>query len=232
MLNCLLLTRINDASGGGPDGDAYNEEIGTYIRSLATGVSDPSSLETLKPYLFDYDIEALRHLAASRDSAVRYLVCRAANDVLILSVGVFDAPPGELATPRFPNGSQGQMGRGEVYYHFAFSYANRVTGVPQAVAAVIEKIATGLEKYSTILSYMTGLPYDLTARLQDCEVHHLTRSIETTGKQKRLERKRDEFLDAYQEWKARQTEEARCRVLMAADQLRRLDPTFTYVPDQ
>jgi hypothetical protein len=232
MLNCLLLTRITDNSGGAPDNDAYNDEIRVYIESLAAGVADPSSLEQIKPYLFNYDLAALGHLAASRDSALRYLICRGANDVLILSVGVFDAPDGDASQPRFPNGSQGQMGRGEAYYHFAFSFANKVTRIPEAVTSVLDKIVAGLEKYSTILAYMTGLPYDLRARLEDCEVHHLSRAIETTGRQIRLERKRDEFLDAYQEWKARQTEEAKSRVQLAADELRRIDPTFTYVPER
>jgi len=232
MLNCLLLTRITDSSGAGPNNDHYNEEIRIYVESLATGVADPAAIERLKPYLFEYDIAALGHLATSRDSALRYLICRAANDVLILSVGVFDAPDGDTCQHRFPNGSQGQMGRGEAYYHFAFSYADKVTRIPEAVTSVMDKIVAGLEKYSTILGYMTGVTYDLPARLEDCEIHHLSRAIETTGRQIRLERKRDEFLDAYQEWRARHTEEARSKVLLAANELRRIDPSFTYVPER
>jgi hypothetical protein len=232
MLNCLLLTRITDASGGSPDSDGYNDEIRTYINSLAAGVADPSSVERLKPYLFEYDLAALGHLAASRDSALRYLVCRAANDVLIVSVGVFDVPNGDPSRPRFPNGSQGQMGRGEAYYHFAFSFADRITHIPESVTTVIDKIVAGLEKYSTILGYMTGVPYDLSARLEDCEIHHLARSVETTGKRIRLERKRDEFLDAYREWMTRHTEETKSKVALAADELRRLDPSFKYVPEE
>jgi hypothetical protein len=232
MLNCLLLTRIADGSGGAPDNDAYNDEIRIYVESLAAGVANPSSIENIKPYLFEYDIAALEHLATSHDSALRYLICRAANDVLILSVGVFESLDGAASRPRFPNGSQGQMGRGEAYYHFAFSFADKVVRIPPAVTSVMDKIVAGLEKYSTILGYMTGVSYDLATRLEDCEVHHLSRAVETTGRQIRLDRKRDEFLDAYQEWKARHTEEARSKVLLAADELRRIDPTFTYVPDR
>jgi hypothetical protein len=234
MLNCLLLTRITDGNQpgeAGTDNDTYDDEIATYVRTLQQGISKPSDIDNLKSYLFDYDLQVLTRLGASRDGAIRYMICRAANDALVVSVGIFDAPEQEDPdNPRFPHGSQGQMGRGEAYYHFAFSYTGRVVGIAETVGAAIEKISVGLDKYATILAYITGKPFELSHRLADCDVYHLVRSIEKTGKQIRLERKQDQFLDAYLEWRASRTEEARIRMMSIADELRRLDPTFTYTP--
>ncbi|MFZ1947858.1 MAG: hypothetical protein WAW06_09975 [bacterium] len=245
MLNCLLLTRIPEDTEPDPskkqaaarERERYHEEISTYLRSLSAGFSSPANAEHLKPYLFDYDIEALKRMAASRDAALRYVVCRAAGDVLILSVGVFDkgqaarAAKARQGPPDYRHGTQGQMGRGETYFHFAFSYADTVADAAEAVSSVCAKIATGLEKYAAILAYVTGCPYELPARMKDCEVHYFSRSVETTGTQRRLERKRNQFLDAYLEWKACPTVEAKQRLALAADELKQMDPTFNYAPE-
>jgi hypothetical protein len=245
MLNCLLLTRIPEDTEPGSshepaaarERERYHEEISTYLRSLSAGFSNPANAEHLKPYLFDYDIEALKKLTASRAAALRYVVCRAASDVLILSVGVFnqgdaaEGAKGRQGPPDYRHGTQGQMGRGETYFHFAFSYADTVADATEAVSAASAKIATGLEKYAAILAYVTGRPFELPARMRDCEVYYFSRSVETTGRQRRLERKRNEFLDAYLDWKARPTVEAKQRLALAASQLRQIDPTFSFAPE-
>jgi len=218
--------------------ERYHEEISTYLRSLSAGFSNPANAEHLKPYLFDYDIDALKRLVGSGDAALRYVICRAANDVLILSVGIFNerdeapkAVQGRQGPPDYRHGTQGQMGRGETYFHFAFSYAHKVADPAEAVSSASAKISTGLEKYATILAYVTGRPFELPARMKDCEVYVFSRSVETTGKQLRLERRRNEFLDAYLEWKGHPTKEAQAKLEQAARELKRLDPTFNYAPE-
>jgi hypothetical protein len=143
-------------------------------------------------------------------------------------MAVFDAREVAAAgTGQFKHGAQGQMGRSGAHYYFAFSYVNAVPSMPSAADAALQKISLGLDKYATILSYITGKPFDLACRLSAGETYCLARSVETAGRRLRLERKKDEFLDAYLEWKARRTEDARQRVLVIAEELHRLDPSFT-----
>jgi hypothetical protein len=122
------------------------------------------------------------------------------------------------------------MGRGQTYYHFAFSYSKRLPGVGETISDVLEQLSKGFEKYVTILTYMRGEYFDIVQRLSDGEIYHLMRSVEESGKRLKLERKQNEFLDAYMNWRNMGTEEARSRVVSIAEELRSLDPTFTYKP--
>lgn len=237
MLNCLLLTRIADdktadikhqASPAATD-DNFSNEVDAYVRSLLAGFSNPAHADDLVPHVFDYDVDLLKRTQVAKEAAVRYTLCKTDNDLVVLSTAVFDArEAADLGTSNFKHGAQGQMGRSGAHYYFAFSYVKAVASVTEAAATILEKIGVGLDKYATILAYITGQPFDLAARLSDGEVYHLVRSVETTGKQIRLERKKDEFLDAYLEWQAQRTEDAKNRVLLIAQELQKLDPTFTY----
>ena len=229
MLNCLILSRTKEGTGTS-EADRFDDEVEAYFTSLQKAFSDADRIELLTPYLFGYDIEVLQRLAHSDDGSVRYLVCKAKDDVLILAVAVFDAA-GEAALPvgpPFKHGSQGQMGRGPAYFHYAFSYSRQVASAQDAIEIIEEGLPLGLEKYAAILAYVTNESFTLADRFSDCEIFHFMRSVERTGMRSRLERKQNEFLDAYLAWKASRSEEDRHRVLVVADELKRLDPGFLY----
>jgi hypothetical protein len=93
---------------------------------------------------------------------------------------------------------------------------------------VEENLPPGLWKYSTILAYVTGQEFEFPDRFSESEIYHLVRTVAKTGRRIRLERKQNEFLDAYVDWRDNRTEEAKIKVLTVADELKRLDPTFSY----
>jgi hypothetical protein len=232
MLNCMILSRTKEAKAANEE-DRFDEETDAYLESLRKAFADPDRIEVLTPYLFSYDIEVLERLAHSDDSTVRYLICKAKDDILILAVAVFDEA-GEAALPvgpPFKHGSQGQMGRGPVYFHYAFAYSRRVGCAREAMELIEEGLPLGIEKYAAILAYVTNEPVTLADRFAACETYHLVRSVERTNRRIRLERKQNEFLDAYREWKANHTQEARLKMTAAADELKRLDPNFSYTPE-
>jgi hypothetical protein len=232
MLNCVLFTRVkNDIEAGD---NRFEEEVNVYLANLLTAFSKPSYIENLRPYLSDHDIEVFRRLERSNDARLKYTIYKANADFLLFSIGVFDSA-GETSFPlgpEFRHGHQGQMGRGQTYYHFAFSYSKRVPGVGGTISEVLEQLSRGFEKYVTILTYLRGEYFDIVQRLSDGEIYHLLRSVEESGKRHRLERKQNEFLDAYMNWRNAGTEEARSRVVSIAEELHSLDPTFTYKPKQ
>jgi hypothetical protein len=230
MLNCLLLTRAkNDLDQAE---NRFEEEVNVYLANLLTAFSNPSYVEHLKPYLSEHDIEVFRRLQHSNDARLKYTIYKANADFLLFSIGLFDAA-GEASLPlgpEFKHGHQGQMGRGQTYYHFAFSYSKRVPGLGSTMTEVLEQLSKGFEKYVTILTYVRGEYFDIIKRLSDGEIYHLKRSVEAAGRRIQLERKQNEFLDAYMAWRNHGTEEARKRVIVVAGELRSIDPTFTFEP--
>jgi hypothetical protein len=230
MLNCLLLTRVQKDLEG-PD-NSFEQEVNVYLANLLTAFSDPSCVARLVPYLSDHDIDLFTRLKNSNDARLKYTIYKANADFLLFSIGVFDSA-GELSLapgPEFKHGHQGQMGKGQTYYHFAFSYSKRVPGIGETMTEVLEQLSKGFEKYVTILSYIRGEYFDIVGRLSEGDVYHLRRSIEAFGRKQKLEKKQDEFLDAYLAWKTRGTQRAKQKVMLLADELRDLDPSFKYKP--
>ncbi len=228
MLNCMLLTQDKNNLEEGRN--RFEEENEVYLTSLQKAFSDPSSVEHLKPYFSEHDIEVFRRLEQSGDARLKYIVYKADGDFLVFSIGIFDSA-GERSLPlgpEFRHGHQGLMGKGDLYYHFLFSFSKRVPGIGETVREVLAEMSKGFDKYTTILSYVMGEHFDIAKRLSGSEVYHFARSAETGRNQVRLERKQNEFLDAYMAWKSQGTEDARSRVMTVADELRAIDPTFTY----
>jgi hypothetical protein len=230
MLNCLLLTRVqnNLESGNG----MFEQEVNMYLANLLTAFSNPSHVAQLRPHLSDHDIEVFTRLKNSNDARLKYTIYKANADFLLFSIGVFDSE-GEQSIPlgpEFRHGHQGQMGKGQTYYHFAFSYSKRVPGVGDTMTEVLEQLSKGFEKYATILSYVRGEYFDIVKRLSAGEIYHLMRSVDASERRYTLERKQDEFLDAYMTWKTRGSERAKKKVVVLAEELRDLDPSFRYKP--
>ena len=212
--------------------DPFTRKVEDYLTGLLAAFSKPANVEHLVPYLADHDIDLFRRLNRSEDATVKYRIYRTHRDFLILSVGRFDAlaedsPP---ADPEYRQGSQGQMGRNEGYYHFTFSYRAGAPGTPGELGEVYKQLLMGFQKYSTILTYSAGMYYDLGERLAEAESYNLTRSTDAAWKKSMLETKRNEFLDAYLAWKKRHDETARDRMRAIAEDLRLLDPGFNFEP--
>jgi hypothetical protein len=230
MLNCLLLTRVQNNLESGDS--LFEQEVNMYLANLLTAFSDPSYVAQLRPHLSDHDIEVFTRLKNSNDARLKYTIYRANADFLLFSIGVFDSA-GEQSIPLGPeykHGHQGQMGRGQTYYHFAFSYSKRVPGVGDTMTEVLERLSRGFEKYVTILTYLRGEYFDIVKRLSDGEIYHLMRSADASEREHELVKKQDEFLDAYMAWKTRGTERAKKKVIVLAEELRELDPSFKYHP--
>lgn len=234
-LSCLLLTRFGDEKTA--TREAFKDEVDVYISSLMAAFSDPARAEHLKPYLMESDLEAFRRLENCADARVKYLIYRTQDDVLVTAFGRFenedrDSYPKDA---EYTNGKQGQMGRGETHFRFAFTYTHRVDDLEDTIGGVLKELATGFDKYVTIVSYLQGERYDLKKRFEDPEIYILDRSIEESLRQLRIRLKQDEFLDAYLKWKATSeyrpgSEDLKHRVDLLAAELRELDPSFTFEP--
>ena len=163
------------------------------------------------------------------------MIYRTEDDVLVTTVGFFENEDSDSSSkdPEYTNGRQGQMGRGDTHFRFAFTYTHRVSHLEEAIGGVLKELATGLDKYATIVSYLQGERYDLEKRFEGAEVYVLDRSVEESIKKFKIKLKQDEFLDAYLKLKDASDmragyEDLKHRVHLLAAQLRELDPSFTF----
>jgi hypothetical protein len=241
MLNCTLFTREENAkdsprpeAGSSPEtgADRFTRKVDGYLTGLLAAFTKPTNVEHLVPSLAEYDVDLFRMLMSSDEATVKYKIYRTGRDFLLLSIGRFNHLAGNSlpASPEYRHGNQGQMGRNSGYYHFTFSYRAGDPGTPDEAARVYKQLSMGFQKYSTILTYSAGMYYELGDRLADAEFYNLTRSKSAARKRAMLETKRNEFLDAYLAWKKKHSEAARKRMRSIAEDLRSLDPGFTFKP--
>jgi hypothetical protein len=234
-LNCLLLTRFGDEKAA--PREAFKDEVDVYISSLMAAFKNPARVEHLTPYLMDPDLDLFRRLQNSADARVKYIIYRTQDDMLVTTVGLFENedPESYSKDPEYTNGKQGQMGRSETHFRFAFTYTHRVTAPKETIRGVLHGLAVGFDKYVAILDYLHDEHYDLEKRLRGAEVYVLDRSVEESLRKLRIKLKQDEFLDAYLKWKETSgcrpdSEELKHRVELLAAELRELDPSFTFDP--
>jgi hypothetical protein len=71
---------------------------------------------------------------------------------------------------------------------------------------------------------MRGEYMNFVERMTEGEMYHLQRSVQTTG----LAALRNDFLDAYSEYRREPTPELRARLVELAARLGRLDPDFHF----
>jgi hypothetical protein len=234
-LNCLLLTRFGDEKTA--TREAFKDEVDVYISSLMAAFKNPARAEHLKPYLMEPDLNLFRRVENAADARLKYVIYRTPDDVLVTAVGFFenDDPDSYSRDPEYTNGKQGQMGRGETHFRFAFTYTHMVQDVGAAIGGVLKELSTGFDKYITIVTYLQGEPYNLERRFKHAEVYVLDRSVEESLKQLKIKLKQDEFLDAYLKLKDASDmrpgyEDLKHRVDLLAAELRKLDPSFTFDP--
>jgi len=229
-MSCLLLTRIGDEKSA--TREAFKDEMDVYLSSLMAAFKNPARVEHLKPYLAEYDIDIFRRLENATDARVKYLVFKTADDMLVTSVGLFQSEDADSCPrdPEYTNGKQGQMGKGETHFRFAFTYTHRVTCPEETIAEVLKELTMGLDKYATIVSYLDGERFNIGKRLAGAEVYILDRLVEESLKLRRIKRKQDEFLDAYLRWKRNSSDDLRAELDALAAELRELDPNFTFDP--
>jgi hypothetical protein len=118
--------------------------------------------------------------------------------------------------------------RGKAYYHFAYTYSQQVHRKNPPISEVLEKLSTGFERYSRILSHLRGEYSDIMTRLARAEVYHLERSVDLEGKKELIRQKQNLLLDVYSEWKKTGAQAAKTKLDKLAEEIRALDPSFAF----
>jgi len=227
-MHCLLYSKVQ--TGLLSNRDYYDEDVNVYLAQLLSSFINPQYAERVKNSLSKYDTDVLQRLANSTDARLKYTIYKTKADFLLVSIGLFDIPPSLMSRPK-PKGQpaeEASMGRGKAYYHFAYTYSQQVHRKNPPISEVLEKLSTGFERYSRILSHLRGEYSDILARLSKGEVYHLERTVDLEGKRELIKQKQNLLLDVYSEWKKTGAAHLQKKLDKLAEEIRALDPSFEF----
>jgi len=228
-MNCLLLTK---AEGTPQNGDPLpQEDVDSYLSALRDQFEAQVPLPAERTRLLSrYDVGAWRRLANTSHGALKYLILRTPDDLLLISVGVF-----EHLGPHVPSrrdgmlpGEEADVGRSPNWYHFTYTYGELLESPAETIAAVLEKLTLGLERYHKLLSHMKGEYWSIPKRFKKAQVIRMERKVDEDAKEQHLREMQDLLLDAYSEWKKTGERKLLDQMRGLAREIRQLSPDFHF----
>jgi hypothetical protein len=229
-MNCLLCSRVD--LGLLTERDHYDEDVDAYLKHLLASLSDPKALGKSRKYLSKYDAEVIKRLSKSSEARLRYTIYRSDSDFLLLSAGTFAAAPMRRGRGRHEPVEEGYVGRGKTYYHFAYSYSQRLHMRNSALGDVLEKLVMGFDRYTRILTQMREEGGDLLDRLRNGERLILERVVSEVREEQILEETQDQLLEAISEYQKTRSDDSRTRVAEIVRELEQIKPGFAYDLDR
>jgi hypothetical protein len=226
-MNCLLCSRTELGIVIGQD--SYVQDVDVYLEQLLATFADPEMFERTRRYLSKYDSEVFKRLRRSEVGQVRYRILRTPADFLLLSACTFATPPMRRGRTKQEPIEEGYIGKGKTYYHFAYSYSQRLHRTNTVIIDVLEKLALGFDRYARILSHMRGEPQEaLIQRLEAGEQFILERVVNREQEAILFEEKQDHLLDAISEYRRTGAAEIKDRIAQLAADLAALRPDFHF----
>ncbi len=224
MIHGLLSSRVET---GMSEDQLAEEDVNIYLTHLLCDYARPQYQLRVREFISAYDTSVFERVRTSTNARFKYTVYRANADHILLMMGVFHNPsggrPSALAAPLRLD-DDAHVGRGKVYYDYAFTYSRSIHGRRSGITDVLGKLAAGFERYLRLLSHMRGEYLNLIDRLSVGELYHLERGAQVLE----LSRQRDAFLDAYAEWRREPTPERRVHLLQTVARLQQLDHDFRF----
>lgn len=213
ILEILLKTRLKLHLD--TEEQANDEDVNTYLGGLLVSYIDPHYLLEISEVLSKYDVDIYQAVLQAQDHARTYRIYKANADDLLVTLGIFH---------RFWKEEQGELTRLKRYYDCASEWQKRIYRRPTAVGLIQSKLAEGTERYLTILSEARTDYLHFVEKVAGEQLVELTRQIEQEAP---LKARQDELLDAYSAWaKEPGNLQLRGRLLLAVEELKKLDPGF------
>lgn len=229
-LSCLLYSRTQTGTQAVTETHAFSNEIDAYVAALQAVVTDPTTLDQHRARLTRYDVDILRRLAGAPRGHVRYTIIRGATDTLILSSAVLEesADEADRKKTRTRRTTDPRGGRTAGHHHFVFTHSEHASALRGLYAPVLEKLAHGYAQHERTVSQALGAPFVLSTRLAGATVDVIDHAVNEDLLRRELEQKQDAFLDLYGEWKRTGTAEVEKQLRELAEEIRVLDPSFTF----
>jgi hypothetical protein len=206
----------------------YDQEINVYIAGLLNSLIASTSFVQHKPYISAFDIDVRRWLDSHPGLRNEYVVYRDNADFGLVLLGLFLKYHHQGSYQHIVMPENNDQGRIALYYSLAASALAHLKGATVSLVTVYESIAEQMEEVLLILRRAAGTYFDLMEKISSGSMYHLEKELTDQSKKALYNKKIDEFLKLYSEYKENPTADLKKRISELSDELRLLDDKFSF----
>jgi Skp family chaperone for outer membrane proteins len=226
LFSCILKSRKGSAFGSNSKG--FDEDVNVYLAHLLLSLFDPTHADQVKKYIHKSDQDIFRMIEESDDPRFKQIVYRANADNLLISIGIFNNLGTSFKEQHsfYGRNKTAYVGRGKIYYQFAASYSREVGKHLTAVTEVLNKLSSGFEQYTEVLSRMREDYLNLATQHTQDPFNKFQEEIKKFESELKTRGLVDEFLDLYREWKEHGDLAVKERLIQKMKEVQLYSPDF------
>ncbi|MBN1576761.1 MAG: hypothetical protein JW913_09430 [Chitinispirillaceae bacterium] len=209
-------------------GHECDQELNVYIAGLLNSLVRSDSLLRQKPYISPFDTDVRQWLANHPGLRSAYNVYRENADFGLMLFGIFSGYEHEGSYHHIVIAEHDEQGRIALYYELAASALAHLQGNNTSLIDVFETLSKHLDEILRILQHTAHSYFDLMERMSEGSLFHLERELDEMNERKWYDEKLDEFLKCYAAYKEQPSDAGKERLLMLAEELKRLNADFKF----
>jgi hypothetical protein len=206
----------------------FDQEINVYIAGLLNSLIASTSFVQHKPYISAFDIDVRRWLDSHPGLRNEYMVYRDNADFGLVLLGLFLKYHHQGSYQHIVMPENNDQGRIALYYSLAASALAHLKGTSVSLVNVFESISEQMEEVLLILRRAAGTYFDLMEKISNGSMYHLEKELTDESKKLLYNKKIDEFLKLYSEYKENPTDDLKKRISKLSDEIRMLDEKFSF----
>ena len=206
----------------------FDQEINVYIAGLLNSLIASTSFVQQKPYISAFDIDVRRWLDSHPGLRNEYVVYRDNADFGLVLLGLFLKYHHQGSYQHIVMPENNDQGRVALYYSFAASALAHLRGTSVSLVNVFESLAEQMEEVLLILRRAAGTYFDMMEKISNGSMFHLEKELVDESRKCLYNKKIDEFLKLYSEYKENPTDDLKNQISRISDELRTINGKFRF----
>ena len=232
LLESILKVREQQGHGLIPM-KSFDEDVNIYLAHLLFAMSLPEYHEMANPFISANPQEVFEWVRQTEDPMLRYFIFKVNADHLLVQTTIFNTDPERarrfsLKRKDKNNDKNEERLAAILYYNHASRCHKGIYDKKTGVGEVLEKIAGQFDFYQQILFDVKEDYFKFIECFREQGFQQFVNKLNGFEKEFQRERKLEQFLEAYQQWRTQKDLEAKKKVLQLVQDLSRLDPQFQF----
>jgi len=206
----------------------FDQEINVYIAGLLNSLVASESFVKQKPYISAFDLEIRKWLENHPGLRNEYVVYRDNADFGLIQTGLFPGYEHPGSYHHIVLADTDDRGRIALYYEMAASALMHLQGCSNSLVNIFMSLADNISVILTIIRHTATSYFDFIEKISDGSFYHLEKEIDDLDKKINYQRKLDEFLKLYGQYKENPDEDLKSKVMDLARELKILNDQFLF----